>query len=259
MLKSVRYQVGHWTFVPSAHELRSGSARARLQQRASATLSLLCERAGEVVSQKEIIDRAWGRQHLSPNSVAIVIGDLRRALGIGAGDPGSIETLPKAGYRLVPTAEQPAAEPKRSRLPLAAGALIAVVVAALLAFAGPWPQPAAAKSEVALAPVENAMGTPRYAPLMRACRETVLIALGGHSNELRIVEAPLNAGERPDYVLQQRWVLWSGNPELVLVARDRAGQMAWSGAIYGAEDQFPAKISDKIGQFSAFARAQRRS
>src|SRR6476469_8619523 len=75
MLKSVRYQVGHWTFVPSAHELRSGGARARLQQRASATLSLLCERAGEVVSRQEIIDRAWGRRHLSANSVAIVIGD----------------------------------------------------------------------------------------------------------------------------------------------------------------------------------------
>ena len=113
MLKSVRYQIGHWTFVPSAHELRSGSARARLQQRASATLSLLCERAGEVVSREEIIDRAWGRRHLSANSVAIVIGDLRRALGIGAGEPGSIETVPKAGYRLMPTAEQPAADRKR--------------------------------------------------------------------------------------------------------------------------------------------------
>src|SRR5436305_13897711 len=138
MLKSVRYQVGHWTFVPSAHELRSGDARARLQQRASATLSLLCERAGEVVSQKEIIDRAWRRQHLSPNSVAIVIGDLRRALRIGAGEPGSIETLPKAGYRIVPTAEQPAAASRRSPRPLAAVTMVAVVAAALVALAVPW-------------------------------------------------------------------------------------------------------------------------
>jgi DNA-binding winged helix-turn-helix (wHTH) protein len=259
MLKSVRYQVGHWTFVPSAHELRSGGARARLQQRASATLSLLCERAGEVVSRQEIIDRGWGRQHLSPNSVAIVIGDLRRALGLGTGEPGAIETLPKAGYRLVPTADQPAVEVKRSRLPLAAGALIAIVVAALLALAAPWRQPPAAKPEVALGAVENAMGTPRYAPLMSACRETVLVALGRHSGEFRIVVAPLSRGERPDYVLQQRWVLWSGAPELVLVARDRAGQTVWSGAIYGAEGEFPAKIADRIGQFAALARAQRRA
>ena len=46
MLKSVRYQIGHWTFVPSAHELRSGGARARLQQRASATLSLTVRARG---------------------------------------------------------------------------------------------------------------------------------------------------------------------------------------------------------------------
>lgn len=256
MLKSVRYQVGHWTFVPSAHELRSGDARVRLQQRASATLSLLCERAGEVVSHEDMIGRAWGRLHLSPNSVAIVIGDLRRALGITGGEPGSIDTVPKAGYRLVPTADQPAPEPKRSHWRLAAGGAAVIAAGVLLTVAVPSRQ-AAAKPEVALAQMENAMGTPRYAPLMSACRETVLVALGRHSGEFRIVEAPLSGGERPDYVLQQRWVLWSGAPELVLVARDNAGQTVWSGAIYGAEGEFPAKISDKVGQFAAFARTPR--
>lgn len=255
MLKSVRYQIGHWTFVPSAHELRSGSARARLQQRASATLSLLCERAGEVVSREEIIDRAWGRRHLSANSVAIVIGDLRRALGIGAGEPGSIETVPKAGYRLMPTAEQPAADRKRSPWPFAAAAS-ALAAVALLAVTVPSRE-AAAKPEVALAGVENAMGTQRYAPLMSACRETVLVALGRHSNELNIVEGPVKTGARPDYVLQQRWVLWSGAPELVLVARDQTGRTVWSSAIYGAEREFPAKISDQVGQFAALARSRR--
>ena len=98
------------------------------------------------------------------------------------------------------------------------------------------------------------MGTNRYAPLMQACSETVLVALGRHSDEFRIVEAR-PAGRGPDYVLQQRWVLWSGEPELVLVARDRAGRTVWSGAIYGNENQFPAKISDKVGQFAALTRS----
>jgi DNA-binding winged helix-turn-helix (wHTH) protein len=256
MLKSVRYQVGHWTFVPSAHELRSGDARVRLQLRASATLSLLCERSGEVVSRQEIIDRGWGRQHLSPNSVAIVIGDLRRALGINAGEPGAIETVPKAGYRLAPNAEQPRADPKRSHWPVAAAASAVVAAGLFLTVAVPSRQ-AAAKPEVALAQMDNAMGTDRYAPLTSACRETVLVALGRHSDEFRIVEAPLGRSERPDYVLQQRWVLWSGAPELVLVARDSGGHTAWSGAIYGREDEFPAKISGKVGQFAALARARR--
>ena len=136
MLKSVRYQIGHWTFVPSAHELRSGTARVRLQQRASATLSLLCERAGEVVSRQEIIDRAWGRQHLSPNSVAIVIGDLRRALGISEGEPGSIETVPKAGYRLVGR-RAAVPQPKRRRgFPCAGGLIALLLVFAVLGALG---------------------------------------------------------------------------------------------------------------------------
>src|SRR3954466_6096793 len=164
MLKSVRYQVGNWTFIPSAHELRSGTARVRLQQRASATLSLLCERAGEVVSRDEMVERAWGRQHLSPNSVAIVIGDLRRAIAVPAGKPGAIETIPKAGYRLTPTPEL--AAPVRARRPrvLALVALAAVValllIAALTLSVGQRPV-------IAVGSIENAMGTNANAPLMR--------------------------------------------------------------------------------------------
>ena len=253
MLKSVRYQVGSWTFVPSAHELRSGTARVRLQQRASATLSLLCEHAGEVVTRQAIIDRAWGRQHLSPNSVAIVIGDLRRALGIGPDEPGSIETVPKAGYRLIANAETvPVTSNSRRQIYGATG--IALAAAAVLAI--PLVTGGSSKPEIAVGAVENAMGTNQYAPFMRACSETVLVELGRQKGAFRIVESPVRASERPDYVLQQRWVLWTGNPELVLVARDRAGHTVWSGAIYGAQGQFPAKISDKIGQFAAFARSR---
>lgn len=249
MLKSVRYEIGHWTFVPSAHELRSGTARVRLQRRASTTLSLLCERAGEVVTRQEIIDRGWGRQHLSPNSVAIVIGDLRRAIGIGTGEPGSIETVPKAGYRLIGSSELAEPAPKgRSRLPVLATIVITILVVLGLAFAAIRP----GKPEIALAGIENATGTGQYAPLMQACSETVLLELGRHSDQFNVLENPVKPNA--DYVLQQRWVLWSGAPELVLVARDRSGQTVWSGAIYGNENQFPAKISDKIGQFAAFAR-----
>ncbi len=254
MLKSVRYQVGHWTFIPSAHELRSGTARVRLQQRASATLSLLCERPGEVVSRQDIVARAWGRQHLSPNSVAIVIGDLRRALGIGAGEPGSIETLPKAGYRLTATVEPLA--PRRAT-PLRAIVVAGIAIAAAAGLSLALLRPSPARPEVVVGSIDNAMGTNRYAPLIRACSATVLVALGRHSSDVSVVEAPPGRGDRPDYVLQQRWVLWSGDPELVLVARDAAGQTVWSGAVYGPENSFPAKIAAKVAQFTELAKTRR--
>lgn len=253
MLKSVRYQVGPWTFIPSAHELRLGTERVRLQQRASATLSLLCECADEVVSRQQIIDRAWGRQHLSPNSVAVVIGDLRRALGIGAGEPGSIETVPKAGYRLLGNAKlaKPAVPPRRL-----AYVLIGIAIIGLLALAAAIVPRHSNKPQVTVGTVVNGMGTDRYASLMKACSETVLVELGRYSSEFRIFESAKPAATS-DYVLQQRWVLWTGDPELVLVVRDRSGRTVWSGAIYGDQAQFPAKISDKMRQFAAFARANR--
>ena len=209
------------------------------------------ERAGEVVSRDEIINRAWGRQHLSPNSVAVVIGDLRRALDVLAGEAGSIDTVPKAGYRLIAGSDEPAAEQPRALwrwLAAAALALIALLAAFLLT-----QRAASARPEVAIVPIEDAMGTNRFAPLIRACNETVLVELGKHGSSFSIVEAAsAAAGARPDYVLQQRWVLWSGQPELVLVARDAQGRTVWSGAIFGEESSFPAKIAGKLDEFSAW-------
>ena len=60
-------------------------------------------------------------------------------------------------------------------------------------------------------------------------------------------------GARADYILQQRWVLWSGDPELVLIAKDRDGQTAWTGAVYGDENQFPGKIAEKVRAFAQVA------
>ncbi|MEO5578748.1 MAG: winged helix-turn-helix domain-containing protein, partial [Sphingomicrobium sp.] len=108
MLDSVTYRIGHWTFVPAAHELRSGQQRVRVEQRASATLALLCQRRGQVVSHDELIEHAWAGRQVSPNSVAVVIGGLRRALDLAPGTAGAIETVPKAGYRLI---EEAAAKP----------------------------------------------------------------------------------------------------------------------------------------------------
>jgi DNA-binding winged helix-turn-helix (wHTH) protein len=249
MLKSVRYRLGHWTFIPSAHELRSGEARVRLEQRASATLSLLCERTGEVVSRDDIIERAWRRRHLSANSVAVVISDLRRALDIAAGEPGSIETVPKAGYRLIAGPREAVAAPRRmSALGLVAAAMLAVVLIAAAAIA--W-RAQASKPEVAMAGIVNATGTARYAALMRACNATVLVDLAKHSSTFVVSEGTGNNGERADNRMQQRWVLWSGQPELVLVASDAHGYTVWSGAVFGDESSFPAKIDRKVQEFSA--------
>jgi Transcriptional regulatory protein, C terminal len=202
-----------------------------------------------VVGRDEIIERAWGRRHLSPNSVAVVIGDLRRALDIPAGESGSIETVPKAGYRLTGGAAETPVKRRGGALPYVLLAIFVTLVLAVIA----W-RALAARPEVALGLIENSMGTDRYAALMQASNQTVVVELGRHARDLRLIEGPPSGADRPDYILQQRWVLWSGDPELVLVAKDPSGRTIWSGAIYGKENDFPAKISDKIRDFDALVR-----
>src|SRR4051794_5789758 len=93
------YRVGEWQFHPASGELRRGAELRRLEPRAARTLELLCGARGAVVSQDELIKDVWDGRSLSENSVAVVIGQLRRALGDDARDPKLIETIPKRGYR----------------------------------------------------------------------------------------------------------------------------------------------------------------
>lgn len=63
-------------------------------------LVLLHERAGEVVSAEQILARVWGGAVVSDHSVAVVVSDLRKALGDSSRTPRFIDTVPKRGYRL---------------------------------------------------------------------------------------------------------------------------------------------------------------
>src|SRR5436305_14506530 len=96
-----RHRVGAWHFTPATGELRRRTDVRRLEPRAAKVLEMLCEAGGEVVSQEQLIVGVWNGRSLSDNSVAVVIGQLRRALDDDAREPRTIETMPKRGYRLV--------------------------------------------------------------------------------------------------------------------------------------------------------------
>ena len=117
-LATQHYRIGGWTFRAGENELVQGGERRRLEDRAARTLELLCRRAGEAVGQDEIIAQVWNGRSQSPNSIPVVIGQLRRALGDDARSPRFIETVPKRGYRLVARGVRDR-WPGRSRRPVA--------------------------------------------------------------------------------------------------------------------------------------------
>ena len=96
--------------LPAGRLFKRG-VRVRLREQLFQVLSVLLERAGEVVTREELQRRLW------PGDVVVdfelnlntVVARLREALGDSAEDPRYIETLPKRGYRFLAAVSEGAA------------------------------------------------------------------------------------------------------------------------------------------------------
>jgi DNA-binding winged helix-turn-helix (wHTH) protein len=243
------FRLNDWVFNPATHALARGGEIVKLEHRAAMLLLLLCERAGQTVTQREIIDRIWGGRHVSPNSVPVVIGDLRRALGDDAKQPRFIETVTKGGYRLVagPGVPAPAATPvwRRFWVPVAtAGA--AAVAASVFALAN---VSAAPVTTLMVEDVLNATGSPAYDTLATASGGEWLGRVAAHP-DLAIARSGTSA-IAAQVRLTGKLVLWSGKPELLFEARDlRTGKLIWDGEIFVPEPQIPRALSVQADDLS---------
>ena len=84
-------------------ELRRSGIRVRLQAQPFRVLTLLLERAGEVVSRDELQQFLWGQGTVVDfeHSLGTAINKIRDALSDSADNPRFIETLAKRGYRFI--------------------------------------------------------------------------------------------------------------------------------------------------------------
>ena len=96
-------------------------------------LVCLAERAGEIVSIDELLDRVWSGVTVAPDSVYQAVASLRRLLGDDPKQPTYIATVPRLGYQLVAPVEpwddstaRLESPPSRSRYPIYLLASLAV-------------------------------------------------------------------------------------------------------------------------------------
>lgn len=249
------HQVGGWRFDAVAGELSNGDVRRRLEDRAARTLELLCRAGGQVVSHQALVEAIWNGRTLSPNSTAVVIADLRRALGDDARNPRILETVPKRGYRLVAapsaTDRTDAARPPHRRWLGLAGALgVFTLGGGLLVWRSTHP-----RLLLGVGAVINETGRPVYEPLSRSVSELTLTRLGRLPG-VRLVRGRVEAGLPADPArrlnLQGRLAMWSGQPTVYLTAVDpRSGAVVWSGMALGPEDALPANIDKALKDFEA--------
>lgn len=235
--------IGAWRFVPAEDELRMPGKRHKLEHRAARTLELLCRHRGSLVSREMILETVWQGRAVSANSVAIVVSDLREALGDTARSSEYIETVAKRGYRLRADAQQ--VEPVAMRKPRA---LILAAVAVVLVLAGllTWRLMSPAPYRIVVNEVVDETGDARYAPLAKASSAVLLRAAERESGATVI--AP---GGVADLSVRATLIMWSGKPTLSMSATDASGKVVWSAMSRGGEDVIPADVGTAIRDLRA--------
>lgn len=87
---------------PQARELRRRGVRVKLQQKPFQILEMLLERAGEVVTRKDLRERLWPDTFVGfDRSLNTAVNALRRALSDSPTNPRFIETRSRHGYRFI--------------------------------------------------------------------------------------------------------------------------------------------------------------
>ena len=234
-------QLGRWTWDATSNELRREGETVRLQQRAARTLDLLIDRMGQVVSREQIVAQVWDGRTVSGNSVPMVIGQLRKALGTGDGC-ATLETIPKRGYRLLlpDVTSDTTVEERPSRRPATVFGIALVAVAVLLALLMPGVEGA---DTVALLPLRDETGDPAYRPLAKATDALLVSRLGNRGVELSRV------GDGANETIVSKLVLWDKRPFLALQA-ERKGVVVWSAMIDSAGGGFPQNLEPKLDEWS---------
>jgi DNA-binding winged helix-turn-helix (wHTH) protein len=244
-----RYRIGQWYFDVAGAALRGDGGERRLEDRAARTLALLCRRRGEIVGQAEILREVWNGRAVSSNSVAVVIGDLRRQLGDDAREPEHIVTIPKRGYRLNAAS---APQATRALVGVAAAIFALLLGLATLAFVRSA-EPAAQGYDmlIVVSAVANDTGERRYAPLATALTELVVNRVSRQHDVFVSRGAVASPGRSRDLSLDSHLILWNGQPTLSFTATDSlGGRVVWSEMAAGPEDEIAAHAVRALDRFA---------
>jgi adenylate cyclase len=94
-------KIGEWEFHVRSHELSRNGKTIRLEPRVASLLLYLATHPGEPASRTALLEALWPGMVVSDEALTNAVNKLRRAFGDDRANPQVIETIPKAGYRLL--------------------------------------------------------------------------------------------------------------------------------------------------------------
>ncbi|HEX8028658.1 MAG TPA: winged helix-turn-helix domain-containing protein, partial [Vicinamibacterales bacterium] len=92
---------GSFHIDPRTWLLTSHNDPVALSPRLVEILAFIIERRGAIVTKDELLDRFWPDVHVSENTLARAIADIRKALGEDAAAPRYLETVSRRGYKFL--------------------------------------------------------------------------------------------------------------------------------------------------------------
>jgi DNA-binding winged helix-turn-helix (wHTH) protein/TolB-like protein/Tfp pilus assembly protein PilF len=95
------FQMGPWFVMPERGQLRRDAKKEHIEPLVMDVLVALAVRQGEVLSNDQLIEAAWGGRAVTDDVIVRCIAVLRRNLGDKARAPEYIENIPRRGYRLM--------------------------------------------------------------------------------------------------------------------------------------------------------------
>ena len=111
----MKVRFGPCVLDPGAREVRRGEAPVHLSPKAFDVLEILVARRPNVVSKDVLLQEVWPGKVVEEANLAIVVGEIRKALGDDPKSPAIVVTVPRRGYRFAAQAEEvDAAQPGRS-------------------------------------------------------------------------------------------------------------------------------------------------
>ena len=243
-----RFQLGPAWIDPSAHECTIGDKAERIQPQTLKVLVALHDRSGRVVTRDQLTDRCWDGRVVGEDVINRCISLLRRM----ATDNGcfKIETVPRAGYRLVETA--PRSVRKHTAISAAA---VAVAIAGL--FGWIWLDRPAAKQGAPPAPVITVIPfsadstDPAALQVARAAPVSLSHMLSESGLPIILADSRSKLPVKGDFVISGN-VSRNGNALEATVQMNsiRDGTMAYSHDFHSPANQ-AADLPDRIGALIA--------
>lgn len=236
------FELGGVSIDPVSREATFGGLRERLQPQNLKVLVLLARRKGQVVTRDDIVECCWDARFVGDDVVNRSISTLRQfARRAGGFD---IETVPRAGYRLVETHAK-RTRTKRWRPMIAAAAALLIAVAGWALQHSRGDNEASAPTVAVLPFAEGSPGRDVH-ELAAATRTSLSDALTEGGYPVTLIQQ--RAADRQPDLLVSGEIRHTGSSvqALVQVQETRHGAIVYSDR-FEAEEKSAQGLPDQIG------------